>query len=372
VSEPRDSGSGPPEELVAIRTKRRRVYLIAAFVLVVVATAAVAVAASSDPSSISGKVDTAKLPDDGPAPSVAAAAGWINSPKLTQADLKGKVVLYDFWTYSCINCVRTFPKVRAWADRYRKDGLVVIGVHSPEFDFEKSPTNVAGAVKRLHVTWPVALDPDMAVWSAFNNQYWPADYIADRAGHIRYTHFGEGDYANTEKVLRKLLGVRASAPRADEGAKAETASGESVNPETYLGTDHGQAGAESGDHTYPRGGTVTAPEAALVGRWNGEPEKITSVAGDASIVVGVRAQSVNLVLASATGAPIDAVITLDGQPVPVDHRGANVHADAAGRTVVTVTAPDMYRLVLTPGVEEHELEITAPGGGLEAYAFTFG
>src|SRR4029077_19219991 len=179
----------------------------------VVALASVLVAAGSKPSSISGPVDTSHLPDNGPAPAL-KAKGWINSAPLTPANLTGKVVLYDFWTYSCINCVRTFPYARAFYDRYRADGLVVIGVHSPECDFEKVHTNVEAAVKRLDVTWPVALDDDMTIWNAFKNQYWPADYVADRTGHLRYTHFGEGDYSNTENVLRTLLGVPASSPRA--------------------------------------------------------------------------------------------------------------------------------------------------------------
>jgi thiol-disulfide isomerase/thioredoxin len=356
------------------RPRRRGLYLIVAGAIVVIAAASVAFAANSNPSSISGPVDTSKLPDKGPAPAI-IAKGWINSPPLSPASLTGKVVLYDFWTYSCINCLRTFPYVRAWADRYQADGLVVIGVHSPEFDFEKVHSNVEGAVKRDDVTWPVALDDDMSTWNAFKNQYWPADYVADRTGHLRYSHFGEGDYTNSENVLRSLLGVAANAPRANQ-VKAETASGQPVNPETYLGAGDAQRpsdiGAETGVHEYPANATPTPPAAVLEGSWNGAAEQVTAVNAGSAIALGMHAQSVNLVLASATGKPVDAIITLDGRPIPVSERGASVHPDATGRTVVTVTAPDMYRLFLAPGVETHQLQVIAAQPGLEAYSFTFG
>ncbi len=355
--------------------RRRGLYLVIAAIIAVTALSAVLFAAGSNPTTISGKVDTSNLDDKGPAPAL-AAKGWINSPPLTAANLTGKVVLYDFWTYSCINCVRTFPYVRAWYDRYRADGLVVIGVHSPEFDFEKVHSNVANAVKKLDVTWPVALDDDMTIWDAFKNQYWPADYVADRTGHIRYTHFGEGDYNNTENVLRTLLGVPASSPRADKGVKAETASGVPVNPETYLGAGNSQRpsqiGAQSGVHEYPTDATPAPPTVALEGKWNGEQERVTSASVGAAIALGMHAQSVNLVLASATGKPMDVIVTLDGRPIPVNERGANIHVDATGRTVVTVTDPDMYRLVAAPAVEDHQLRIVAEQTGLEAYDFTFG
>ncbi len=358
--------------MAATRTKppNRRFYLAAAAVVTIIALSGVLVAAHSDPTSITGSVDTSNLPNNGPAPAL-HAKGWINSAPLDAAALKGKVVLYDFWTYSCINCVRTFPYVRAWYDRYKADGLVVIGVHSPEFDFEKVHANVRSAVKRLDVTWPVALDDDMTIWKAFNNQYWPADYVADRNGDIRYAHFGEGDYDNTENVLRTLLGVVKSSPRA-ESVKAETASGRQVNPETYLDTQHGELAVQPGTTTYPPVANVAAPNVALSGRWAAGAEKITAAAPGAQIVLGVHAQTVNLVLATATGKQMTVVVTLDGKPVPAAERGASVQVDAHGRTIVAVTAPDMYRLVKAPGVENHQLRITAEQAGIEAYDFTFG
>jgi thiol-disulfide isomerase/thioredoxin len=354
------------------RPRHRTRYIVIAVIVGAVALSAVLVAARSKPSAISGPVDTSHLPDDGPAPPL-LAKGWINSPPLTAASLTGKVVLYDIWTYSCINCVRTFPYIRAWYDRYRADGLVVVGVHSPEFDFEKVHSNVEGAVKRLNVTWPVALDDDMTIWNEFNNQYWPADYIADRTGHIRYTHFGEGDYDNTENVLRTLLGVSPSTPRANRNVTPETASGQpTVNPETYLDVSHGEITATAGLKVYPPAGRLVPPATALQGAWTGTDEKMTSAAAGASVALGARAQSVNMVLGTATGKPIDAIVTLDGGPVPADRRGAGIHVDANGRTVVSVTAPDMYRLILAPGVENHQLLIVAEQPGLEAYSFTFG
>ncbi len=369
-----DGGDGAqvkPTVLKSERPRRRGTYLIVGVVVAAIALASVAFAAKSNPSSIAGPVDPTNLPNKGPVPAL-QAKGWINTPPLTPASLKGKVVLYDFWTYSCINCVRTFPYVRAWYDRYKADGLVVIGVHSPEFDFEKVHANVQGAVKRLDVTWPVALDDDMTIWTAFNNQYWPADYVADRNGDLRYTHFGEGDYNDTENVLRQLLGVASSSPRADKGVRAETASGQQVNQETYLDVQHGQVGAKAGTNTYPASGTVPLGEAVLEGPWTGSDEKVTAAATGSTILLGVHAQSVNLVLATADGKPADVVVALDGKPIPVNERGSDVKLDAAGQTIVTVTAPDMYRLVLAPGVEDHQLTVVAKQPGIEAYDFTFG
>jgi thiol-disulfide isomerase/thioredoxin len=352
------------------RTARRRVYLVTAVCIAIAAVLAVIVASGSNPAVITGPVNVDNLGDQGPAPPL-EAKGWINSPPLTRAGLTGKVVLYDIWTYSCINCVRTFPYVRSWYDRYRADGLVVIGVHSPEFDFEKVHSNVAAATRRLDVTWPVALDDDMTIWNAFDNRYWPADYVADRNGHIRYSHFGEGDYTNTENVLRALLRVAPSSPRAAP-VNAETASGEAVNPETYLDTLHADLDVRPRVATYPPVPADFPKGVAVAGTWDAQEEKIVARSPGAQVVLIMHAQSVNLVLASATGKPVDAVVTLDGKPVPPEERGASLHVDARGRTVVTVTAPDMYRLVAAPHVEDHRLAVTATGAGLEAYDFTFG
>ena len=344
----------------------------------VLAISAVVFAAHSDPSSVSGPpVDVKHLSDHGPAPAL-DAKGWINSPPLTPAALSGKVVLYDFWTYSCINCQRTIPYLRSWFDRYRADGLVIVGIHSPEFDFEKVHKNVDAAVKRLDVTWPVALDDNMKIWDAFANNSWPADYFADRQGHIRYTHIGEGDYKAAEDVIRQLLGVRATAPRASRVTNGEVASSSQINPETYLGTLRADqqpwTSIRPGAHDYPPSSAtaVVAPRAVLLGQWTGTSEYIRADRTAASILLGVHASEVNLVMASESGKPLDVLVELDGRPIPVADRGASVHEDGNGRTVVTVHASDMYRIVRTPAVGDHVLSVAAPGRGLEAYAFTFG
>jgi thiol-disulfide isomerase/thioredoxin len=374
--------------------RRQRGYLVAALVLIAVALVAVLVGTRTNPSKVAGPVDTSHLKVGPVAPSLDAAKGWINSPPLTQADLKGKVVLYDFWTYSCINCQRTFPYLRSWFDRYTADGLVIVGVHSPEFDFEKVHKNVEAAVKRDDVTWPVALDDDMAIWNQFKNQYWPADYIADRQGHLRYTHFGEGDYSNTENVIRQLLAVPKTAARADVNvAKSDAVSSQTTNPETYLGLQFQNPSApliviQAGAHDYPtpKVGSVGAPqviggqlslapgkiEAALSGKWTADAEAVTSDSAASTILIGVHAKEVNLVMSTATGKPIDAVLELDGEPVPAADRGSSVHVDGNGRTVVTVKTPDMYRLLLNPAVSDHVLTISAAAPGLQAFDFTFG
>lgn len=299
------------------------------------------------------------LEDGGPAPAL-VAKGWLNSPPLRPADLKGEVVLYDIWTYSCVNCLRTLPYVRSWSDRYKRDGLVVIGVHSPEFDFEKVHSNVAAALKRLDVTWPVALDDDMTIWTAFNNQYWPAKYLADRRGEIRYSHFGEGNYSETEDVIRNLLGVPASAPRATPPTASADVRVEAANAvitdETYLGTERGTGAA------------------TLNGGWQFNPQEVQATAAGASIELPYQAREVNLVMATTGGAtaPVEVLVTVDGRPLSPAYRTGETGVDASGRTYVRVGAADLYRLVFGPGIEQHTIRLTAEAPGLQAFAFTFG
>ena len=340
----------------------------------VLAVAAVWIAAQADPSETIAAVDVNKLPVGQPAPEL-HAKGWLNSPPLTGKDLAGKVVVYDFWTYSCVNCVRTLPFVRAWWDRYQKDGLVVIGVHSPEFDFEKDHGNVQQAVARLGVTWPVALDDDMAIWGDFNNRYWPAKWITDRQGHIRYFHPGEGNYAETENVIRTLLGVSPSAARADDPKEPKQAPAEvsqTITQETYLGTERGSV-AQAGEHTYTLG-PLELHQPALAGTWDAEPELIRSVSPGASLSLEYLAREVNLVMAPGApgGAPVDVTVELDGKPLPPPYRTADTRVDPDGTTSVRVSASDLYRLVLGPRVEQHTVRLTPRTPGLEAFAYTFG
>jgi thiol-disulfide isomerase/thioredoxin len=370
------SGGKDDDVATTRRVVNRRLYLIVAVALVAVAVAAVIAARHTNPSQLAGQVDPNHLPVGPTAPAV-TAKGWVNSAPLNQAELAGKVVVYDFWTYSCVNCVRTIPYVRAWYERYRADGLVVIGVHSPEFDFEKNHGNVTRAVKELDVTWPVAFDDNMATWNAFQNQYWPADYIADRSSHLRYNHFGEGDYDQTESIIRALLGLPASAPRASRsGTPTGTGSAQptqaDITPETYLGTERGTANGQSGTATYPDPGTPPVSSARLAGTWTSTSQYVQATAAGSGIVLHYQAREVNLVLQPPQSGPVNLRVDLDGKPLPPHYRTAQTMVDDQGHTFVRVTAADLYRIVLGPEAEGHVLRLTALQPGIEAFAFTFG
>jgi thiol-disulfide isomerase/thioredoxin len=347
-----DPGPAEPDQLRLPSSRRR--YAVVALVLAGLAVVAVLVASGTNPTRVAGHVDVDNLPVGPKAPTL-EAEGWLNSPPLGPADLTGKVVVYDFWTYSCVNCVRTLPYLRSWYQRYAGDGLVIVGVHSPEFEFEKSHTNVTNAVRRLDVTWPVAFDDDMKIWNAFGNRYWPAKYVTDRTGRLRYLHFGEGAYDEVENVLRKLLGVKPGAPRAAPHPERGTAHvATNITPETYLGTERGPG------------------DARVVGAWTSDREKVLADASGASIELSYRAREVNLVMSPAPAGPVDMLVELDGKPLPPPYRTSQTRVDDAGRTLVRVDAPDLFRLVLGPAVESHTLRLTAQGPGLQAFAFTFG
>ena len=343
--------------------------------LTVLAVAAVVVAAQTDPDRLgSTRVDPDRLPVGPDAPSLAGGTGWLNSPALARADLAGKVVIYDFWTYSCVNCVRTLPYLRAWHDRYRHDGLVIVGVHSPEFDFERSPANVEAATRRLGVAWPVVVDSDRAIWDRFSIAYWPTKYVADRDGRVRYRHIGEGRYEETEDVLRSLLGLDPASPRAvtpgDETPAGET---EEITAETYLGLQRGTTGARPGRATYPEPGPLVPGEARLVGDWEAGDQSVTAASPGAAIVLGYRAGEVNLVLTVPAGAaPVDVVVERDGKPLPPEARTVDTVVDPGGATAVRVDHPGLYRLVGADGVAEHVLRLTVGDAGVAAFAFTFG
>ena len=354
-------------------------YGIPAVALVLISVGAVLLAAHTNPAHL-GAASTApqQLPDtpgDTPGGPLGGATGWINSPPLGAGDLSGKVVLYDFWTYSCVNCVRTLPYLRAWYDRYARDGLVLVGVHSPEFDFEHVRSNVEAATRRLGVTWPVALDNDKAIWNLFNNAYWPADYVADRDGHFRYKHIGEGGYKETEDLLRNLLGVDASSPRAAVPGGSEDSAAvanDNTTPETYLGIQRSTDGARPGLNTYPEPGPLRSGDARLAGRWMADPEKVTAADPGAAIVLAYRANEVNLVMTPPSGQPVDVEVELDGHPLPGPFRTGDTVADDRGATVVHVDHDGLYRLLRSPDVEEHTVRLTARQPGVSAFAFTFG
>ena len=302
-------------------------------------------------------------------PGFEGATGWLNSAPLTVEELRGKVVLVDFWTYTCINWLRTLGYVRAWAEKYRDQGLVVVGVHTPEFPFEKDVDNVRWAAENMRVEYPVALDPDYAVWRAFSNQYWPAVYIADADGRIRHHQFGEGGYEECERVIQQLLREAGrsdvgedlvSVP--DEGFEAQADWANLESPETYLGSDQAQNFSRDGAE-------LRLNHWALSGDWT--IERGASVLNEAggAIVFRFHARDVNLVLGpSSPGASVPFRVLVDGEP-PGDAHGLDV--DEAGQG--TVVKQRLYQLVREPGsIADRTFEITFLEPGIEAYVFTFG
>ncbi len=321
------------------------------------------------------------LPVEGTLPSLSGATGWLNSAPLTRNSLHGKVVLVDFWTYSCINCLRSLPYVEAWYDKYKDHGLVVIGVHSPEFAFEKDRANVAAAVKRLGVTYPVALDSDYAIWQGFNNEYWPAEYFIDTWGRIRHHSFGEGGYAEDEDVIRQLLTAAGHThlpggyvqPGA-KGVEAAIANDSDRSPETYVGyarADNFAGGrlvhGDASDYRAPA--TLDTNQWALGGRWTVRPQEATLDAASGSITYRFRGRDLHLVLGPGSdGKPVRFRVTLDGHAPGADH---GVDTDANGNG--TVKAQRLYQLVRQAhGNGERTFTITFLEPGVHAYAFTFG
>ncbi|MDP9421655.1 MAG: redoxin family protein [Pseudomonadota bacterium] len=318
------------------------------------------------------------LPVEGALPSLDGAVLWLNSPPLTREQLRGKVVLVDFWTYSCINCIRYIPYVRAWAERYRDQGLVVIGVHSPEFAFEKNPANVRKAVADFGIGYPVALDNNLAIWRAFDNRYWPASYLADAQGRIRYHHFGEGSYDKTEGAIRALLaergaklGGKARVSAAGASAAADFASIRS--PETYLGTRRAAnfaspGGLRPGTNNYLLPGKYSLNHWGLDGRWTVEPQRSVSQLPGGKISFQFRARDLHLVLGSASGKPVRFRVLLDGKSPGTD-RGMDIDAAGSGR----LTDQRLYQLVRQKNPNRERLfTIEFLDSGAEAYAFTFG
>ncbi len=315
------------------------------------------------------------------APELVGLQGWISSEPLTLAALRGRVVIVDFWTYSCINCLRTIPYLNAWFDRYRDDGLMIIGVHSPEFVFERDAARVERAVRRLQIRYPVAIDSDKRTWNAYANQYWPHKYLIDRGGNIRYAQIGEGGYRETEQHIRELLaeGGRDPGPASAE-VQPETVDVKAIaTPEIYLGTYFGQfLGNPLGLRgmraaVYGEPGTIEPNLFYLVGRWAAGEEAIASVgSGEHKIILRYTARAVNLV-AGAPGRELDVEILRDGRPLTVETAGADVVIDERDRAVVRVGEERLYRLIDDrTGYGMHTVTVIVEQGGLEAYTFTFG
>jgi cytochrome c biogenesis protein CcdA/thiol-disulfide isomerase/thioredoxin len=308
----------------------------------------------------------------GHAPDFTGTQDWFNTPggeSLSMSDLRGKVVLVDFWTYTCINCIRTLPYLEAWQQRYGRDGFTVVGVHSPEFPFEKDAGNVQDAIRQNHLTYPVAQDNDLATWGAWGNQYWPADYLVDAQGNVRDAHFGEGDYAETERAIRTLLGEAGhSNLGGGSRAAAQAPSPGTTTPQTYLGAARAMGWVtpvHPGDQDFgAAAGPLSVNQFAYAGHWGITDEDATTGEG-AEIDMEFNARRVFLVLGSPDEARHVQVL-LDGKPIPAKLAGADVRG---GR--VTVQAQRLYRLVDLPAVSQHRLSLIFDPG-VTGYAFTFG
>jgi hypothetical protein len=307
-------------------------------------------------------------------PALDGATEWLNSGPLGPAGLRGHVVLVNFWTLTCINWLRQEPYVRAWSRAYRDDGLVVIGVHTPEFSFEHEIADIRLALAQRQIDYPVAVDNDYAVWTAFDNHYWPALYFVDRDGVIRDTHFGEGRYEESERVLQQLLGIeREPAAVTGQGVEAAADWDHLRTPETYLGAGRGERFASPGDATLGRRAyqlpeRLRANHWALAGEWTIGRENVVLDGPSGSVAFRFHARDANLVLAGGASGPIPFRVLLDGA-APGPARGADVGEDGAGE----LREGRLYQLTREPGtVRERTLEITFGAPGAQAYAFTFG
>ncbi len=313
-----------------------------------------------------------QLPVLGEAPEFVGNQRWFNTPgdrPLTLRSLQGRVVLVDFWTYSCINCIRTFPYLKAWDQRYRKDGLTIVGVHTPEFPFERDAGNVEAAIGENEIRYPVAQDNDQATWSAYGNQYWPAEYFIDAQGRVRYVHFGEGEYEEKEQVIRELLAAAGRrVPGRESRIQAIAPSPTVATPETYLGAARAERFANAtlspGLHDFSAPEALSPNEFAYRGSWRIGLDSATAASGS-SLDLDFGARRVYLVLGSP-GHSRQVRVMLDGQPISSADAGSDVRSGA-----VTVTGHRLYSLVDLPRVGRHVLTLE-PEAGVEGYAFTFG
>jgi thiol-disulfide isomerase/thioredoxin len=322
------------------------------------------------------------LPVEGQLPSFDGATGWLNSPPLTDAELRGKVVLVDFWTYTCINWLRTLSYIRAWAERYGNRGLVVVGVHTPEFPFERDLENVRRATEEMAVGYPVPLDSDYAVWDAFSNRYWPAVYIADAGGRIRHHQFGEGGYEECERVIQQLLREAGREGIGDDlvsvapdGFEAQADWTNLKTPETYLGYEQAQNLASPGGAELDEPRTYVAPDPlklnrwALSGDWTVERRASVLNRADGRIAFRFHARDVHLVMGPRVrGTSVPFRVLVDGEP-PGDAHGLDVDEEGHG----TVAQQRLYQLIRERGsITDRTFEITFLAPDVEAYVFTFG
>ncbi len=315
-------------------------------------------------------------------PSLDGATGWLNSPPLTTDGLRGRVVVVDFWTYTCINWLRTVPYIRAWAEAYRDAGAVVLGVHTPEFPFEQDVDNVRRAVRDRQLTHPVALDDDYAIWTAFANMYWPALYVVDAQGDIRHHHFGEGAYEESEQVIRQLLGEAGTSGTLPDPVTVEARGIEAAADWAHLGSAENYLGAErTQDFASPERPATGTPRRyttpprlardhwALAGEWTVQPDAVLLDEPGGRIAYRFSARDLHLVMTPpARGTQVRFSVRLDDQPPGPDH-GEDTDHDGTG----TVTEPRLYQLVRQRGpVTARTFEITFSTPGVQAYAVTFG
>lgn len=321
------------------------------------------------------------LPVEGLMPSLAGAIAWLNSPPLSPQQLRGKVVLIDFWTYSCINCLRSLPYIRAWNQKYKDHGLVVIGVHSPEFAFEKDLSNVRRAVHDLGITYPVAVDSNLEIWQAFNNEYWPAHYLIDKQGRIRYHHFGEGEYDKSEGVIQALLAeagfrdvpLSIVNPTAS-GSQGAPDLGDLQSPETYIGSARrenfvSESPANKASQIYETSASLERNQWGLIGKWTVGDEQATLERAPGKIIFRFHARDLHLVLGLVPGGkPVRFRITIDRAPPETAH---GVDTNAQGEGVVNVQR--LYQLVRQTGpIVDRTFQIEFLDPGVQAFSFTFG
>ncbi len=323
----------------------------------------------------------AALSDEGAMPDLGGAIGWLNSAPLNRKSLRGKVVLIDFWTYTCINSLRPLPYVKSWAAKYKDAGLVVIGVHTPEFSFEKERVNVENASRELKVIYPVAIDSNHAIWQAFHNEYWPAQYLVDAKGRIRYHHFGEGEYVEIERVIRELLkengaaGLNMSTVSVSANGVEALPSGDVASPETYVGyrlAEHFASPerlAQDSRKTYSPPARLSLNQWGLSGSWNVGAESAVLQTAPGKIVFRFHSRDLHLVLApTREGKPVRFKVTLDGN-APADNRGSDSAPDGTGE----VREPRLYQLIRQKvPIRDRTFEIEFLDPGVQALDFTFG
>jgi thiol-disulfide isomerase/thioredoxin len=332
--------------------------------------------------SIGVVAQAAPLPDEGRMPSLEGSQGWVNTGPLDTTRLRGKVVLVNFWTFTCINWIRTLPYLRGWSAKYSDQGLVVLGVHSPEFDFEQEFPRVAGATQRLGISYPILVDSKHEVWRSFRNQYWPATYLVDAKGRVRLHHFGEGHYEEIERAIQQLLREAGATSVSSEllkpaftGAEVVADSNTLGSPENYLGFDRTVGFVSPGGLRRNRSAAYEAPrrivvnEWGLVGGWSAGRQAVTLDRAPGRLIYRFHSRDLNLVMGSTTpGTPVRFRITIDGA-APGNNHGADTDAHGIG----TVSEHRLYQLLRqAPPIKDRLFEIEFLDAGLEAFAATFG